>query len=422
MSVSNSYGTVEMAYNSRNFVTSRTDGEGYTTRKFYDRMGNLTSYCPPVQWEKKEGGYEYRRDFLERVVVIGFGLYLFYQVPARVIKTPFHAAVRVTDADAVPVRYRVITYAYDSQGNKTEEAYGQQEVEKGGEPESWHRIHFSYDPNNHLTLVRDDFGAQMRYDYDCLGNVTLEERVIAEGVRSIIHYGYNKNGWRVRRTEEIQGNGPIQAAVTRYSYDANGNLTKIITPKGFEIRRSYDADDRLTEERIIDKKNGIDRREQYAYDEAGNVLKRTILGTDGERLELNSRYDQKDRVTHRINPAGAVTRYFYDRNNKLLKEVRPYGYEPESDDGAGTTYAYDSRGNRIRITNALGETVRELTYNLQNRPAVQKDAFGNRIQFSYGLDGKVRDIRRLGDGNWNTGTGDGNCPAAPACLYHSFCQ
>lgn len=30
MSISNSYGTVEMAYNSRNFVTSRTDGEGYT--------------------------------------------------------------------------------------------------------------------------------------------------------------------------------------------------------------------------------------------------------------------------------------------------------------------------------------------------------------------------------------------------------
>ncbi len=70
MSVSNTYGTVEMAYNSRNFVTSRTDGEGYITRKFYDRMGNLTAYYPPVQWEKKEGGYEYRRDFLERVVDI----------------------------------------------------------------------------------------------------------------------------------------------------------------------------------------------------------------------------------------------------------------------------------------------------------------------------------------------------------------
>lgn len=51
------------------------------------------------------------------------------------------------------------------------------------------------------------FGAKMRYDYDCLGNVTLEERVIADGVHSVIHYAYNKNGWLVQRTEEIQGNG-----------------------------------------------------------------------------------------------------------------------------------------------------------------------------------------------------------------------
>ena len=88
----------------------------------------------------------------------------------------------------------------------------------------------------------------MRYDYDCLGNVTLEERVIADGIHSVIHYAYNKNGWLIQRTEEIQGNGPVQTAVTRYAYDANGNLTKITTPKGFEIHRSYDADDRLTEE------------------------------------------------------------------------------------------------------------------------------------------------------------------------------
>ncbi len=301
--------------------------------------------------------------------------------------------------------YRAISYTYDIQGNKTEERYGQQEVEKDREPESWHVIHFSYDKNNHLALVQDDFGAQMRYDYDCLGNVTLEERVIADGVRSIIHYAYNKNGWRIRKTEEIQGNGPVQTAITRYSYDANGSLTKITTPKGFEILRSYDADDRLTEERVTDRKSGIDRRVQYAYDAAGNILKSTILGTDGERLESSTRYDLKDRVSHRINPAGAVTRYLYVRNNKLLKEVRPYGYEPESDGGAGTAYAYDSRGNRIRVTDALGEMVQEFSYNLQNRPVLLKDTFGDRTAFKYGPDGKIKDIRRLGDGNWNGGEG-----------------
>ena len=520
MSISNSYGTVEMTYNSRNFVTSRTDGEGHTTRKFYDRMGNLTTYYPPMQWEKKEGGYEYRHDFLERVVDIispmqehqrvfrnfdgditnkihpvsyalkgdeGEGIRYeydpngncirirypdggverrFYDADGNMVKQvqpeSYAAATddgagycyaydvcgrltQVCDPDGnvlhtyaynghgqitrevdgegketlytynglgwkireqISVRkeedkvyYRVIAYSYDAQGNKVEERYGQQEVEKDGEPESWHSIHFSYDKNNHLTLVQDDFGAQMRYDYDCLGNVTLEERVIAEGVHSIVHYAYNKNGWRIRKTEEIQGNGPVQTAITGYSYDANGNLIKITTPKGFEIRRSYDADDRLTEERIIDKKNGIDRRVQYAYDEAGNVLKRTILGADGECLETGFCYDLKDRLTRMTNPGGAVMRYLYNRNDKLFKAISPYAYEPESDDGAGTTYAYDSRGNRIRVTNALGEVVKELSYNLRNQLVELEDTFGTQTDLSYGLGGQIKDIRRRKDKN-----------------------
>ena len=307
--------------------------------------------------------------------------------------------IKVQETD--PALYRVIAYTYDSQGNKVEEAYGQQEVERDGEPDGWHRIHFSYDKNNHLNVVKDDFGAKMRYDYDCLGNVTLEERAIADGVHSVIHYAYNKNGWLVQRTEEIQGNGPVQAAVTRYVYDANGNLTKITTPKGSEIRRSYDADDRLTEERVLDRKNGIDRRVQYAYDAAGNVLKQAILGTDGECLESSTRYDLKDRATHRTNPAGGVTRYLYDRNDRLRKEISPYGYEPESDDGAGVSYTYDSRGNRLRTTNALGEVVQELSYNLRNQPVIQEDTFGNRTELSYELDGKIKDVRRLGNGNRN---------------------
>ena len=303
--------------------------------------------------------------------------------------------IKVQETD--PALYRVIAYTYDSQGNKVEEAYGQQEVERDGEPDGWHRIHFSYDKNNHLNVVKDDFGAKMRYDYDCLGNVTLEERVIADGVHSVIHYAYNKNGWLVQRTEEIQGNGPVQAAVTRYAYDANGNLTKITTPKGSEIHRSYDADDRLTEERVLDRKNGIDRRVQYAYDAAGNVLKQAILGTDGECLESSTRYDLKDRATHRTNPAGGVTRYLYDWNDRLRKEISPYGYEPENDDGVGAAYTYDSRGNRIRTTNALGEVVQELSYNLRNQPVIQKDTFGNRTELSYELDGKIKDVRRSGN-------------------------
>ena len=136
---------------------------------------------------------------------------------------------------------------------------------------------------------------------------------------------------------------------------------------------------------------------QYAYDVAGNVLKQAILGTDGECLESSTRYDLKDRATHRTNPAGGVTRYLYDRNDRLRKEISPYGYEPESDDGAGVSYTYDSRGNRIRTTNALGEVVQELSYNLRNQPVIQEDTFGNRTELSYELDGKIKDVRRSGN-------------------------
>ena len=136
---------------------------------------------------------------------------------------------------------------------------------------------------------------------------------------------------------------------------------------------------------------------QYAYDASGNVLKQAILGTDGECLESSTRYDLKDRATHRTNPAGGVTRYLYDRNDRLRKEINPYGYEPESDDGAGVSYTYDSRGNRIRTTNALGEVVQEFSYNLRNQPVIQKDTFGNRTELSYELDGKIKDVRRSGN-------------------------
>ncbi|MFR2279339.1 MAG: RHS repeat-associated core domain-containing protein [Lachnospiraceae bacterium] len=127
------------------------------------------------------------------------------------------------------------------------------------------------------------------------------------------------------------------------------------------------------------------------------MLKQAILGTDGECLESSTRYDLKDRATHRTNPAGGVTRYLYDRNDRLRKEISPYGYEPENDDGAGAAYTYDSRGNRLRTTNALGEVVQELSYNLRNQPVIQKDTFGNRTELSYELDGKIKDVRRSGN-------------------------
>lgn len=513
MSISNSYGTVALSYNSRNFVTRRTDGEGYTSYSFYDRMGNMTTYYSPRQWEEKGEGYEYHRDYLERIVDIisplkehqrvyrnfdgdiirsihpvsyaqkeedgkgtryqydndgncthiyyadggterrfydadgnmtkqvlpeaydasiddGEGFCYAYDHDSRLIQIQnpngdmLHCyeynghgqIVKETDGEGQETRYtynglglltrqqtstrsernityyRVTAYAYDSQGNKIEEAYGQQEVEEDKNPSSWHRIYFSYDQNNHLTYVKDGFGAQIHYEYDCLGNVTLEEKIVEEGIQSRIHYTYNKNGWRIQKTEEIQGNGEINKAVTSYGYDADGNQTSIQTPKGAAIRMEYDAAGRMIQERVIDKKNGIDKRTSYTYDAAGNILSQTITGADGECLKTGWSYDLKDRLTQEKNQNGAVTRYLYDQNDQLIKEIQPY--ESDTNNGKGTSYTYDKNGNIVQVTNSLGELVQELSYNRTNHPITQKDAFGNQTEFAYELDGQIKEIRR----------------------------
>lgn len=181
--------------------------DGGVERRFYDADGNMVKQVQPESYDAAidDGpGYCYAYDCCGRLTEVrdpdgnvlhtyeynghgqitrevdGEGKETLYTYNDLGWKTREQVKVKEAETESNQALYRVIAYSYDSQGNKTGEAYGQQEVERDGEPESWHRIHFSYDQNNHLISVNDDFGAKICYNYDCLGNVTLEERVIAE--------------------------------------------------------------------------------------------------------------------------------------------------------------------------------------------------------------------------------------------------
>ena len=71
------------------------------------------------------------------------------------------------------------------------------------------------------------------------------------------------------------------------------------------------------------------------------------------------------------------------KNDQMIKEIHPYSYEKDADNGNGTSYAYDKNGSLIRVTNAFGELVQELSYNRINLPVPHKDASGNQTDFIY---------------------------------------
>ena len=240
MSIENAYGIVELAYNSRNFVTSRTDGEGYTSHTIYDRMGNMKAYYPPIQWETQGKGYEYKYDYLERVIDT--------ITPLRSHERVFRSFDGEITREIHPVSYAEkgengdgTRYEYDKDGNCIRIHYAD-----GGTERRF------YDADGNMTKqvlpeaydAGNDDGAGYSYTYDCAGRLTQ----IQDPDGNVLHtYAYNGAGQTIRETD---GEGQE----TLYAYNGAGQLTRAQT----SIRREGDT----TYYRVT----------AYTYDRAGNKI------------------------------------------------------------------------------------------------------------------------------------------------------
>lgn len=90
---------------------------------------------------------------------------------------------------------------------------------------------------------------------------------------------------------------------------------------GFGIRRSYDADNRLTEERTIDEKNGIGRRERASW-ECGKLS--GFYGSVGEGFLCSNQLRAYRRKQERNTTFDEVIRNFMsnaetDKANETMK-------------------------------------------------------------------------------------------------------
>ena len=231
---------------------------------------------------------------------------------------------------------------------------------------TWH-----YDSLGRVTRAVCD-GKSYEYIYDAYGNLK-EKR--SNGKR-LVSYTHDRAG----QITEIMDPAGVS---TRYEYDILGRRSRIYNNDGLEVRYGYDALNRI---RHIRYGNGVETA--YTYDGDGNI--RTLETKAGENVLLSFayQYDGNGNRTAKTGmqaALGGITAgnnaldlsYNYDVRGQLLEERR---------NGASVCYAYDKAGNRIRKTDAQGET--RYLYNEKNQLTAEESPV-DRKQFSYDRQGGI---------------------------------
>ncbi|MCH5262821.1 MAG: AHH domain-containing protein, partial [Lachnospiraceae bacterium] len=371
------------------------DGAGW--QYAYDEGNRLVSVTGPEGTIEETYAYDLRGNCIRRTDARGCSTYYTYDLLGRLVQE----LVPVGE-EASAVTYRKTSYEYDDNGNRIKEIrhggnYGAEgELLTEGEDLT---LTFAYDARNRLVRVEDGQGARVSYRYDARGNRIGEEQVIRsgedkegnEGGRTVlkkIKYTYDKAG-RLTEKKEILDSGLAEeagttavTAVTTYTYDENGNRIHVVTPEGYHVSRSYDDMDRLTEEKLEDKANGIERTTRISYDRAGNVTSVRQIGKDGKARELTYDYDLKDRLTHAGELDGPVFMLSYDKNDRRTGQKQLLAMEEEK--YGSLTFRYDMKGNLLeRSRNGIAEEKNSYDNRGNRTETVDSDGVG--ATYRYGL-------------------------------------
>ncbi|MCW7536263.1 RHS repeat-associated core domain-containing protein [Aquabacterium sp. A7-Y] len=207
---------------------------------------------------------------------------------------------------------------------------------------------------------------------------------------------------------------PVQDTITQYEYDAEGNRTKITDPRGQVRVQSYDALQRLIQQRLpLPKAGAAQPQIDYGYDKRDQLTSVTdprrntsSYGVDGLGNPVNlispdtgttlSKVDAAGNVTEVTNARGQKIVYAYDTLNRLTQATYP--------GGAKTVYGYDAYSTAAGSENYGRGRLTSITE--FNASAQQT----SRLAFAYDAQGRLTRRCQI----WGTAT---NCTPAHTLSY-----
>lgn len=314
---------------------SGADPDQFRWQYEYDTLGRLTKATNPAgQYES----VEYNADSQVTKSTDLAGRSTTYQ---------YDAAGHVTSVQGPDLSVPPITAAHDANGNVTTvtDTMGRTttyQYDAANRATSVTNplgsVTFTYTARNQIATVKDAQNNLSSYGYDNAGRVLKAD---LPGSDSDVTYTYDANG---NRTKMVDPNGTTTYAydsldrlttVTRggrtftLGYDAGSRLTTLTSPDGATTGYAYDADGRITQ---VKKDTTV--LASYTHDAEGNIL--TVTRGDGS--QTNRSYNNLGQLTHITDTTAAATildeTYAYTASGNLQSITRP--------DGSSDNFSYDT--------------------------------------------------------------------------------
>ncbi len=400
--------TLTYKYNGEGLIESIKDPTGHVVSYTYVAKGGLSSVSieGKVRWEF---GYTATSPYLLSSVTDGRGhaTTIEYDGSHRVIKEVIAGHERkwsygtnettITEPNGSET---VVTFNAAYEPIKTIEAKGTApekvtEYEYNGttfeltkliDPNK-HVTEYGYDEEGNRTSEKDPTGDERKWNYDSKHDIETETSPEGETTT----YKLNASGL----PETIERPDGAETQITKYKYNAEGDVTEVTDPLGNKAKYTYDG--------YGDKKSETDaegNERKWKYNEDSQETEETSARGFVTKTERNS-YGLPTKIT---DPLGHETEINYDANQNTesetdgRKHTTKYEYNEENQpikvtkpNGDTTKTGYDAEGKKTSYTDGNGH-VWEYKRNVLEQVTEEKNPLGKIWKKTYEKAGHLKEL------------------------------
>jgi RHS repeat-associated protein len=370
-SITHGYGspsetTESLMYNEGGYVTSVTNGNGYTTKYGYDAADDRTSMVDPDGDETK-WTYDSTHDVKTMMTPNG---------EMTTIKREADGDPEEIERPAPESKTQVTKYKYYLHG----------ELESVTNPLS-HTWKYEYDSYGDRTAETDPLGNKRTCEY----NADSQEIATVSPRGNVA--GGEPSKYTTKMERDAQGR-PLKVTdplghTTKYTYDGDGNVETITDGNSHTTKYTYNGDDQpikveqpnktVTETeydgagQVVGQTDGNDHTTKYKR----NAVEEVTEVTDPLGHKTTKEYDAAGNLIKLTDPAGHATTYTYDHANRPIE----VGYS--SGTPSTIKYEYDSDGDRTKMTDGTGAT--KYKYDQLDRLVESENGHKEIIKYEYDL-------------------------------------